>query len=82
MKKCIKCNKGEMILVYRRRDDNLLNICDYCGYTTEDIEYTTSDERIARPKKSIICLVCCGSGTSFDGNRDCTCCGGTGYVNM
>lgn len=75
MKKCCKCNEGEMLLFYRRRDDIVINVCDYCGYTVKD-------EQATKDGANVICLTCAGSGTSYDGNNDCVICNGTGYVKV
>lgn len=75
MKKCCKCNEGEMLLFYRHSDDAAVNVCDNCGYTVKD-------EQATKDGASVICLACAGSGTSYDGNNDCVICNGTGYVKV
>lgn len=75
MKKCCKCNEGEMLAFYRRRDDIVIDVCDYCGYIVKD-------EQATKDGANVICLACAGSGTSYDGNDDCVICNGTGYVKV
>nr|DAT35248.1 MAG TPA: TRYPTOPHAN RNA-BINDING ATTENUATOR PROTEIN-INHIBITORY PROTEIN REGULATION, ANTI-TRAP [Caudoviricetes sp.] len=75
MKKCCNCNKGEMLTFYRRRDDIVINVCDYCGYTVED-------EQAAKDGVNVICSVCAGSGSSYEGNNNCVKCNGAGYVKI
>ena len=75
MKKCCNCNKGEMLTFYRRRDDIVINVCDYCGYTVED-------EQAAKDGVNVICSACAGSGTSYEGNYNCVKCNGAGYIKI
>ena len=75
MKKCCKSNEGEMLAFYRRRDDIVIDVCDYCGYIVKD-------EQATKDGANVICLACAGSGTSYDGNDDCVICNGTGYVKV
>ena len=75
MNKCCKCNEGEMLAFYRRRDDIVIDVCDYCGYTVKD-------EQAAKDGVDVICPVCAGSGTSYEGDNNCVKCNGAGYVKI
>lgn len=75
MKKCCNCNEGEMLSFYRRRDDIVIDVCDYCGYIVKD-------EQAAKDGVNVICPVCAGSGTSYDSNSHCTKCNGAGYIKI